>query len=870
MATSRRINKTNEQRFIRTLKNASDDKSVEVEVIAPAYREVINLFFQDDGEWDFYENTDGFYSAPDNLFFSLRLLLEAKFDFDLRNLNDRARIIAQCVYYMKRFVSSGHDLPNVILAGDRDQMFAVYAPPLKKYLDRDYDWSLSPSAAPKGEPGLVAELEADTLLATYVWDINDSSFSINEVMMAVDTLAQNDGEYDKIKIYPQNIRAVFDSFLTMLKLKNPTQQEFEEAVTLFITSIVGGVNAPRLDSKRKDVVHLSNGKTMKVDGTAYQAFFSRYETDYRDDEIDAINGMYDVLIEEVSRRYSGDFWTPTIWTDQAHRMLEEAFGDDWRRNWVVWDPACGTKNLTRDFADFNELYLSTLHQFELDTSTIYNPDAEAFQFDFLNDDIGISPDARLFDDWKLPTALFRALVEKRPILFLMNPPYATSTNQDETSKKGVAKNAVNSQMVKVKGYKAATQQLYTQFLYRIMRLKEVFDLPEVAIGIFSNDRFMTGAKSWGPFMEDFQDHFEFESGMYFNAAEFANVKPNWGISFTVWKTRKDPNSIRNIFPLTVWENTEHGLQQIGERTIEGKSGDLLLSEWLREAHPLRSQTKKAEPYVRLKNALSVYGGNVPPGSLTETAFGYLHNNSDSVEHSSKYVGFYSTAFGSGHGIPVTAQNFERAAVVFAARKSTAPSANAVWITGHDNYQRPSADFNSDEWKRFVADSVIYSIANRSGSNQSSLRKIDYKGDQLNVFNEFFFLSRDEIEKLAVEHGNRDVRIDVKTYGKSERFVYEWIRAHQSELSPEANELYEALKRLNRETFAYRSDPANAEEFHLGAWDAGFWQMYLVADKEDLPVKADYLEKFANLEETIRKRTHDFGILPLTHVEGEAL
>lgn len=132
--------------------------------------------------------------------------------------------------------------------------------------------------------------------------------------------------------------------------------------------------------------------------------------------------MYDVLLEEVSRRFSGDFWTPTIWADKAHDLLDQQLGLDWRKQFVVWDASCGTKNLTRDYTTFTDLYLSTIHQHELDTSARYNREAQAtFQYDFLNDDISIGPDALFGDEWKMPPSLYRALSDGKPLLFLMNP-----------------------------------------------------------------------------------------------------------------------------------------------------------------------------------------------------------------------------------------------------------------------------------------------------------------------------------------------------------------------------------------------------------------------------------------------------------------
>ena len=63
----------------------------------------------------------------------------------------------------------------------------------------------------------------------------------------------------------------------------------------------------------------------------------------------------DRLIEDTNRRNKGEFYTPTLFVDYAHKMISETLGENWKNEYVVWDNCCGTKNLTRDYS-FKELY----------------------------------------------------------------------------------------------------------------------------------------------------------------------------------------------------------------------------------------------------------------------------------------------------------------------------------------------------------------------------------------------------------------------------------------------------------------------------------------------------------------------------------
>ena len=125
-----------------SLKNAVVEKDVE-----NAWRKAFTEYFVENGPKD--ENAvmtspysvDGFISTEGNLVIALRLLMEFKFKTDLSESYDRARIMCQCVHYMKKFQEGGDELPNVIVGADEDQAFVLVANKFYKYLLGDYDWS---------------------------------------------------------------------------------------------------------------------------------------------------------------------------------------------------------------------------------------------------------------------------------------------------------------------------------------------------------------------------------------------------------------------------------------------------------------------------------------------------------------------------------------------------------------------------------------------------------------------------------------------------------------------------------------------------------------------------------------------------------
>ena len=116
------------------------------------------------------------------------------------------------------------------------------------------------------------------------------------------------------------------------------------------------------------------------------------------------------------RRFRGEFFTPPLWTNEAHEEVSRVLGEDWRQECVVWDCAAGTGNLTRDYLDWGCLLSSTLEGTDVAAVQEQGWGGEhVFEYDFLNP--GPLP---LEAQACLQTA---AAVGKR-LVFFINPPYA--------------------------------------------------------------------------------------------------------------------------------------------------------------------------------------------------------------------------------------------------------------------------------------------------------------------------------------------------------------------------------------------------------------------------------------------------------------
>ena len=458
-------------RFYEEIKDAIDERSVAV-----TYTKGLYIYFPNT-DYTYPFKCDG-YMEPSIDGKKFRLIIEYKLDELLNDKAGKAKVLIQVIWYLKRFELEGKIVPNVCLVGDKNECFALQTNPLLKYLDEDVDWETAPSEAYANYPDVVLKIANDEDINPFVFII-DENFSFKVVADKIKDMACNIKRY--VRVTEHNISNIFDYFCKNV-LKGTTNLNGHDVVGIFM----GVLNDPThyYPHPSSSNILVCNGQNVNMDGSNFKSFFGYFDRNYTPQEKTRMTAIADRLIEDYDRRMKGDFWTPTLFVDYAHRMLESELGEDWREKYVVWDNCWGSGNLTRDY-HFNELYCSTLFQSELDIGANYNQEATKFQFDFLNEHIPGNNDTIQFDT-KIPKGLHNALLQNKPFVFLLNPPYGTANNMGATgtSKQGIANTKINKLMIN-DGIGACSQNLYAQFIYGILRLKEVFNLDNCYIGLYS-------------------------------------------------------------------------------------------------------------------------------------------------------------------------------------------------------------------------------------------------------------------------------------------------------------------------------------------------------------------------------------------------
>ena len=289
---------------------------------------------------------------------------------------------------------------------------------------------------------------------------------------------------------------------------------------------------------------------------------------------------------------------------------------------------------------------------------------------------------------------------------------------------------------------------------------------------------------------------------------------------------------------------------VGHHTIYNSAFFNKASDWVKE--PIKSlKEKKTFPCLTSGLKLDRLGRdrNEPSKML-----GNLTLISNNVKENSTGVLWLTSTFANGHCACACAENFTRCTALFTARKLI----EGNWINDKDEYLAPNE--NHPDYKRFEADSIVYSLFHNS-SNQTSMRQITYKGKLYDIPNEFFWMSKDTMMDLANEHHDDFMFNDART--SKERYVFALLQKPevQQHLSDTAKQLLSMATEMTIKSMKYRTlFESDHPDYHIHTWDAGYyqlknlWKEYL---PEDFKRFRDLFKQFGN---ELRPLVYSLGFL----------
>ena len=762
---------------------------------------------------------DGYFETKTSDSKEISVLIEYKYDIHMKDRVQRSKVIAQCLGYLKQFEHSGEKLPKLVFIGDINECCVIHTNDLLKLLDlENVDWSVAPSSMGDKNIDLVFNIAKD--ISPWVYDVN-GDFKFQDVADKIIDLCSNVSR--KLHITEKNIEKVYNLFCDRV-IKDKKKVQANDLVSTFIGVMLDTEHYYQ-HPKKKNIL-IANDKQVAINGDQFELFMEMHSTEYSPKEKRIMTAISDRLIEDTNRRNKGEFYTPTLFVDYAHKMIEKELGAHWKENYVVWDNCCGTKNLTRDYR-FKELYCSTLEQAELDISKNYNKEATSFQFDFLNDSL---------DDLKVKApGLLEAFELNKPIVFFLNPPYGKATGAGGNLNAGSSESNIKNKMQQ-EGIEGS--EFINQFLWRITDIKRAYSLTNCAIACFTKPSWLIKPQSL-KFRGLFLSHFEYKSGVMFSAGEFANVSTRWGITFNIWKSgaQEDKNSFTHTL---IQSNNDGEIEDLGNKTLINFDGKCIktTAEFISENLTGRKHTEKIVycKDIRTNNYVSSDASVFDDYISTITCAG-----NDIQQNNLTCIRDVFPKSGGGI-IQITKRNIFECCIVQSIKTLIA----ANWINDKDMY-----NMNVEIPTSFRNDAFIYSMF----CNYCCSIKLD--NDRLK--NEFFWMSKPEILDLAEENNNDYTYEDA--LNSEERFVYLKLQEIKEDLSPEAKAVLDKATDLVKKSFKYREMFNESHpEYQINNWDCGWYQIKALL-KEFIP---DDLKEFKSLykqlADKMRPMVYELGFL----------
>ena len=741
-------------------------------------------------------------------------------------------MFTQLMHYVQQALNKGEYVPPFLCVIDTQKAAIMKSSDVIPFLEKKtIKWGKSASHyTPEALDAISAHI--GTYFVSFKIETHEQEF-ISTIKNAI-----LQGDIIRTQITPDNLKQVFDKWVKMIGREITGVKEEDYALLFFADIMHDGIAATHADLPAA-LMHKNNAPVFQLAGNVYELnnkegyrqFWAIYhrppKTEYRDYLLE----RRDSLIPLDERSFKGAYYTPLAVVDKAYDKLTETLGENWQREYIVWDMCCGVGNLEVKHSNPRNIYMSTLDSADVDVmkATKTCVAATRFQYDYLNDDI--TDDGRI--DYtltnKVPESLRKAIADGKKILVLINPPYAEAGNTlGKDSKENVAKTKIASKAMKVFG--KASNELFTQFIVRVAQ-----EIPTATFALFSKMKYVT-APNFEKFREEWNA--KYLGGFVVHSKSFEGLKGNFPIGFLVWKTNIIANKNKTFTEVEV-DVLDKNSNPKGVKTFYNLPNKTFLNVWLNR--PKANKTI----VVPLKNAVSVYDKKIHLQNWSEDALGYIWCDSNDFQKASTMTAIFSSVWGQGHGFYITPDNLWQSSVIYTVRRVVKPT----WLNDRDQFLQPTEPL-TDEFKN---DCLVWMLFN--GSNlTASANDLEWNGRKWSIVNHFIPYTETEVN--APERFESD-------------FMVQYLRKDGAcPLSVEANAVLDAGRILWKAYFEHTDVRSIREELKLNRADVGWYQVRKALQarnsSSDFPPVSfkSFEEAYKALTEKLQPMVYELGFLKI--------
>ena len=608
------------------------------------------------------------------------------------------------------------------------------------------------------------------------------------------------GEIIRTQITPSNLKTVFDKWVNMIgrEIKDVSTEKYN---LLFFADIMSDGNISTHKNLPAELIYrngkpafLLEGKVYELgNGEGYDRFWRIYDRPPKQEYRNYLLERRDSLIPLDEKQFKGAYYTPLAVVEKAYEYLTATLGENWQKDYIVWDMCCGVGNLETKHSNPRNLYMSTLDESDVDimkaTRTCLG--AERFQYDYLNDDINENGEIEYSLTDKLPQSLRDAIKSrKKKFLVLINPPYREIGNSKNLTqgKEKKETDAIRTKMAEwgMSKWGKSTNELNLQFLARISQ-----EIPNAILGMFSKMKFINAQAS-----EDFRNiwNAKFLNGFVIHNKAFEGLTGDFPIGFTIWQTDNKPNAKKIPITEVSCDVYDKNINLKGNKTFYNLSSDSYLSKWILRPKP------NNEPCVPLTNAIT------PPKEerkdqrgtkWSDRAIGYLVTGTNDFQNV-RTINILSSGFSHGHGLYINEENLLKCAVYFTMTKIIPPT----WLNDRDQFLQPTVELDNE----FLSDCLIWMLFNGS-NNTASADGLEWNGKTWNIVNHFIPYTENEVN--APDRFESDFMV---------RFI------ENLNFSPEAQAVLDAGKELWKDYFSIEDEYQIRDRLKLNRPDVGWYQI----------------------------------------------
>lgn len=697
------------------------------------------------------------------------------------------QMFTQLLHYVQQALNRGETLPPFLCVIDTRKaaiMKTADALPLLSNKKQPIKWGKNASGYTQEALDAISA-HIGTYFVSFKIETHEDEF-ISTIKNAIKS-----GDIIRTQITPDNLKQVFDKWVVMIgrEIKGVAEEEY---ALLFFADIMSDGTVSTHNDLPAELLHKNNTPVFSLGGKLYELgnregyrqFWAIYHRPPKQEYRNYLLERRDSLIPLNERSFKGAYYTPLNVVDKAYDKLAETLGNNWQKEYIVWDMCCGVGNLEVKHSNPRNIYMSTLDSADVDVmhATKTCVAATRFQYDYLNDDINDDGKIDYTLTNKIPEPLRKAIADGKKILVLINPPYAEAGNtMGQDSKDSVAKTKIAA--TAMTEYGKASNELFTQFVARVAQ-----EIPNAILAMFSKLKYVTA-----PNFEEFRQNWfaKYLGGFVVHSKSFDGLKGNFPIGFLTWQTNQNAKDLE-LFTEIVTEVLDKNANAIGSKCFYNLPKNSFLNVWI--DRPKANKTI----VIPLKNCVSVYDKVVHLQNWSDKAIAYMWCDSNDFQKASTMTALFSSVWGQGHGFYVTKENLWQASIVFSVRRVIKPT----WLNDRDQFLQPT-ELLTDEFKN---DCLIWMLFN--GSNlTASANELEWNGKQWSIVNHFIPYTEEEV--------NAPARFESD-------FMVQYMQGKT--FSAEANAVLQEGKKLWQAYFAHTDVRSVRDELKLNRPDVGWYQI----------------------------------------------